>query len=87
MNKDSILGQSHALVDEFPEYRDRIHDMKMSNAHFTNLLDEYTDTNREIIKIEQGMETPSDEYTETLKKQRLNLKDQLFAMLHKEDTA
>lgn len=83
MNKDSILGQSHALTDEFPEYRERIHDMKMSNAHFKKLLGEYSDTNHEIIRIEQGMETPSDEYTETQKKQRLYLKDQLFTMLHK----
>ena len=56
----------------------------MSNAHFKKLLGEYSDTNHEVIRVEQGIETQSDEYTETLKKQRLHLKDQLFAMLKKE---
>ena len=35
----------------------------------------------EIYRIEEQIETPSDEYTESLKKQRLLLKDQLFQML------
>jgi uncharacterized protein YdcH (DUF465 family) len=35
----------------------------------------------EIRRIEQEIETPSDDYTEELKKKRLHLKDELFAML------
>ena len=79
-----MLGEHHDLVHELPEFRDKIHEMKTSNAHFSKLFEEYDAVDHEIRRIEQEIETPSDEYTEGLKKKRLNLKDQLYAML-KED--
>jgi len=71
----------HDLSLEFPEFKDRIHDMKMNNAHFSRLYDEYAELDKEVYRIEEGIETPSDEYTEELKKKRLKLKDDLFSML------
>ncbi|OOZ39454.1 GTP-binding protein [Solemya pervernicosa gill symbiont] len=73
--------EHHDLVRELPEYRDKIHEMKMGNSHFSRLFDEYHDVDREVRRIEQEIETPSDEYTEELKKKRLFIKDQLFSML------
>lgn len=73
--------EHHDLVRELPEYRDKIHEMKMENGHFSRLFDEYHDVDREVRRIEQEIETPSDEYTEELKKKRLFIKDQLFSML------
>ena len=76
-----MFGENHDLVHEFPEYKERIHQLKLENNHFSRLFDEYHTVDREVRRIEQGVETPSDFYTEDLKKQRLSLKDELYAML------
>jgi len=73
--------QQHDLAHEFPEYKDAIHALKTSNTHFSKLFDEYHVVNREVIRIEQNIELVTDEYAENKKKQRLLLKDQLYAML------
>jgi len=33
--------EKHDLAHEFPEYRDPIHRLKMTDQHFSNLFDEY----------------------------------------------
>ncbi|MEE4245989.1 MAG: YdcH family protein [Kangiellaceae bacterium] len=76
-----MIIDRHSLAKELPEYKDKIHDLKMNNAHFAKLFDEYHDVDNEVIRIEEGVENTSDEYLEGLKKNRLNLKDQLFSML------
>ena len=73
--------EAHDLAHEFPEYKAAIHAMKISDAHFAKLFEEYHVANKEIHRIEVGAENTSDEYLEGLKKQRLVLKDQLFGML------
>jgi uncharacterized protein YdcH (DUF465 family) len=42
----------HELAEEFPEYKDRIHDLKVSDAHFRKLFDEYHEINREVHRTE-----------------------------------
>lgn len=76
-----MLGEKHDLVHEFPEYKDRIHELKVGNTHFARLFDEYHEVEHQVRRIEEGVETTSDEYLEEMKLKRLNLKDQLFAML------
>ena len=76
-----MIGEHHDLLHELPEYRDKIHEMKVGNAHFAKLFDKYHEVDHEVRRIEQGVETPSDEYTEEMKKKRLALKDELFQML------
>ncbi len=76
-----MQGEHHDLVHELPEFREKIHELKVSNSHFAKLFDEYHEVDHEVRRIEQEVETPSDEYTEELKKKRLYLKDELFAML------
>ncbi|MCW8828708.1 MAG: YdcH family protein [Gammaproteobacteria bacterium] len=76
-----MFGEHHDLIHELPEYREQIHEMKLNNAHFSRLFDEYHEVDHEIRRIEQEIETPSDEYTEELKKRRLSLKDELLGML------
>ena len=74
-------NEAHDLISEFPEYREQIHELKTQDNHFRNLFDQYHEVNREVHRIEQGVEAHADEYTEDLKKKRLDLKDQLFDML------
>ncbi len=76
-----MLGEKHNLVNELPEYKDRIHDLKMSNKHFANQFDKYHDIDEQVLRIEEGIENTSDEYLEELKKRRLAFKDELFAMI------
>lgn len=71
----------HELADEFPEYRDQLHKLKVSNHHFVGLADTYHTINREIHRIEAGVENVTDEHAEDLKKQRLALKDEIFGIL------
>ncbi len=75
--------QTHELAEEFPEFKEQIHQLKARDAHFAKLSDEYHKVSREIKRMEQEIETVSDEYAETLKKKRLALKDELFALLKK----
>ena len=76
-----MLGEKHDLIHEFPEYKDKIHQLKISNAQFAKLFDEYHEIEHEVRRIEEGIETTSDDYLEEQKKKRLYLKDQLFEML------
>ena len=71
----------HDLAHEFPEHKDKLHALKLENAHFVHLKSQYDDVNHQIRLFEDGVNTASDEHMETLKKQRLHLKDQIAAML------
>ena len=73
--------EKHDLLHELPEYKERIHELKISNNHFAKIFSEYHDIDHEIHRIEEGIETPSDDYVEELKKKRLHMKDELFAMI------
>ena len=73
--------EKHDLVHELPEYRERIHELKISDKNFLKLFNQYHKIDHEVHRIEVGVENTSDEYLETQKKRRLYLKDKLFAMI------
>ncbi len=73
----------HPLVAEFPEYRERIHQLKMDDRHFHRLMDEYEALDKEIFRHEDGEEPMDDAALEVLKKKRLALKDDLYQILQK----
>lgn len=73
--------ENHSLINEFPEMRELIHRMKAEDSHFARLFAEYDTAEHSVHRIESGAEAASDERLETLKKQRLSLKDQLFVLL------
>lgn len=72
----------HEIPDEFPEYKDKIHELKLSNGHFARLFDEYHELNREIHRIEAAGINTSDEEFENLKLVRIRLKDEIYQMLN-----
>ena len=80
-----MFGEKHDLIHELPEHRERIHQLKTSNEHFAKLFDEYHELDHQILRMEEGIETPSDEVLEELKKKRLYLKDQLYSMIIRVD--
>lgn len=71
----------HELAEEFPDKVDRIHELKISNAHFQKLMEEYHQVNLDIHRAETNVE-PTDQFHETeLRKTRMQLKDQIAHML------
>lgn len=73
--------QKHDLVHEFPEHRERIHTLKLTDNHFARLFAEYHEADHAVHRIESGAEAATDERLEALKVERLRLKDALYAMI------
>ncbi len=71
----------HELHEEFPQDGERLHELKTSSARFVRLADRYHDVNRAIHRAEAEVEPTSDEALEDMKKQRLQLKDEIASML------
>jgi len=71
----------HDLWYELPEYQEAIQRLKAGNPHFASLFAEYRRLKREVQRAEENDQPLSDVAFENLKKQRLRLKDELFAML------
>lgn len=77
--------EHHDLLHEFPEHRERIHDLKISDAHFARLFDEYHQVTKDVERMESEIEPVTTQTEEEQKLRRLHLKDQLFAMIVKAD--
>lgn len=73
----------HDLHAEFPEDAEVLHQLKTGNSHFAGLADRYHDINREIHRIDSGVEAASDERAEQLKRQRLAMLDEVSGMIAK----
>lgn len=79
-----MLHEKHDLIHELPEHRERIHELKISNAFFAKMFDEYHELDHEIHRIETGIENTSDEYLEDRKKNRLYLIDEMLKIIKAE---
>ena len=78
-----MLNEKHDLIHELPEYREDIHNLKMTDKHFARLFKEYHEIDHEVRRIETGKETTSDDYLDEKKKKRLHLKDNLLEIIKK----
>ena len=50
------MPEKHDLIHELPEYREKIHELKMSDHHFARLFEEYHEVDHEVHRIEMGSE-------------------------------
>jgi len=67
----------------FPEYRDLISRLKSEDAHFSRLFERHNDLDHQINNMETGV-SPADSFAiESLKKEKLLLKDKMYAVLRK----
>tara|TARA_R110002110_G_scaffold415748_1_gene654760 strand:+ start:714 stop:956 length:243 start_codon:yes stop_codon:yes gene_type:complete len=73
--------EHHDLIHEFPELKDRIHDLKVGDAHFRRLFDEYHELTIDIEKMENEVTPVSTHTEEEAKIRRVHLKDELYRML------
>jgi uncharacterized protein YdcH (DUF465 family) len=71
----------HNLTKDFPEFADKIHELKTHNAHFKKLFDNYDEIDHEIYRIETDTEPSSDATLNQLRSERVRLKDEIFDFL------
>jgi hypothetical protein len=67
----------------FPEYRELITQLKTTDRHFSHLFDKHNQLDQRILRMEAHSEPSTPEQIETLKKEKLLLKDQIYAVLKK----
>jgi uncharacterized protein len=67
----------------FPEYRDLISRLKTEDAHFSRLFERHNELDHRIHNMETNVTPAHDVSIETLKKEKLQLKDQLYGVLRK----
>lgn len=67
----------------FPEYRDLITQLKTTDRHFLNLFDKHNELDQKIKNMEAHIEPGTPVEIETLKKEKLALKDELYQILRK----
>mgnify|MGYP002713047242 CR=1 FL=1 len=77
-----MLGETHDLVHEFPELEGKITALRESSVDFAKLMDAYDTLDAEIRRLEELGGPVCDETLEDMKKQRVALKDQLYATLN-----
>ncbi len=63
------------------EYRDIIPEMKTKNAHFAKIFERHNELDKKIDNVDAGREFMSDTELDTLKKEKLKLKDEAYAMI------
>ena len=65
----------------FPEYRDLITRLKTSDAHFLRVFDQHNGLDQQIKRMESRIDPGTPLQIEQLKKEKLALKDALYAIL------
>lgn len=75
--------EKHDLLHEFPEYQDKIHQLKIENNHFKKLFEEYDEIEHQILRINKGIEIMTDEAFKEIKVRMLHLKDEIYTYLKK----
>ncbi|PAF47738.1 hypothetical protein BKH46_02565 [Helicobacter sp. 12S02634-8] len=65
----------------FHEYREDISQLKIKNAHFEKIFEEHNELDQKIINAEKGIAPLSDLEIDKMKKLKLKLKDEVYAMI------
>ncbi|MDE5591910.1 MAG: YdcH family protein [Helicobacter sp.] len=63
------------------EYRDEISVLKQKNAHFAKIFEEHNQLDQKIQDISEGREHSTDLELGELKRKKLELKDEAYAMI------
>lgn len=67
----------------FPEFRDKITELKSTDPYFIRLFDQHNALDQTIKNMEAAITPASHDEIETRKKEKLALKDQIYAILKK----
>ena len=72
---------NHSLYEDFPQYAERIRQLKNENEAFARLASEYHKLDHSVRGLEMRNIPTSDENFEQMKRRRVQLKDQILLML------
>lgn len=67
----------------FHEYRDLISELKTTDRYFQTLFDKHNTLDQKIKGMEAKLEPGTPDEIEVLKKKKLAIKDELYALLQK----
>ena len=74
--------ENHILTNEFPEYVQKIVDLKLNDAAFLKMYVNYEEVNALIQHYEEGEQNhTTDDHLTDLRKKRVHLKDDLYSYL------
>ncbi|WP_417244600.1 MULTISPECIES: YdcH family protein [Celeribacter] len=76
-----MTNTPHQVAADFPELADKISELKNSDPHFARLLEKYDDVNDEVHVAETNVKPMDDLAVAELRKQRMLLKDEIYAAL------
>jgi uncharacterized protein YdcH (DUF465 family) len=71
----------HQLTIDFPEFAEKIHTLKMENAHFKKLFENYDELDHAIYNVESDTEPKSDEVLNKMRIERVRVKDEIYQFL------
>lgn len=67
----------------FPEFRELITQLKNSDTLFSRLFDKHNELDQRIKNMESNIELATNDEIEVLKREKLHIKDELYAILKK----
>jgi len=71
----------HELAEEFPELAEKMSALKVSDAHFAKLAEEYHTLNRAVHRAETNVEPVEQLVEADMRKKRAALKDEIYSYL------
>ena len=75
--------ENHILLHEFPEYTQKIADLKVADELFKKMYVNYEEVNALILHYEEGgVNHTTDEHLTDLRLKRVHLKDSIYSYLH-----
>ncbi|MBP0611550.1 DUF465 domain-containing protein [Chryseobacterium sp. cx-311] len=75
--------ENHILTNEFPEYVQKIAELKTNDGSFRKMYVNYEEVNALIQHYEDGeVNHTTDEHLTELRRKRLHLKDSIYSYLH-----
>jgi len=77
----------HPFVSEFPEHREIIRHLRLSDNKFRQMFEEYHQLDDEVARIEEEIEFATDQQIDELKFKRAKLKDALYDLVRRQASA
>ena len=73
--------QKHPLVEDFPEFSEKIAALKLEDSHFKKLFEQYDELDHEVYRVEADAEPTTDDRLNELRLKRVHLKDEIYQYL------
>ena len=77
----------HPFLSEFPEHRETVRHLRLSDNVFRKMFEEYHQVDDLICRIEEEIEFATDQEIDELKFKRARLKDALYSAVSRSATA